>query len=212
MEKRNQALQLVLERNAFYRNNYRRFVAILMVQSVLLLAISVTLYYTVVIKPSTTYFASTPDGVLIRLEPLNQPLKSNTSVAQWAAKSAQQVFSFDWINFRTQLSAASQNFTSNGYDSLVSSMNKNRYFDLVKSRKMIVSSVVTDPPIIISAKSIRGIFTWQISMRMLVKYQGVNENDSITMPLTVQMKVKRVSQKENIQGIGIDEFQAIQGA
>lgn len=212
MKNRSDALQLVLERNAFYRNNYRRFVAILFIQSTLLLVVSIVLYYTVVIKPSTTYFASTPDGVLIRLEPLAQPLKSNEFVSQWAAKSAQEVFSFDWINFRAQLSNASQNFTNNGYSSLVQSMNANRYFDLVKERKMIVSAVVTDPPIILSAKSIAGRFTWQISLRMLVKYQGINESDNITVPMTVQMKVKRVSQKENIKGIGIDEFQAIQGA
>jgi len=212
MKNRSDALQLVLERNAFYRNNYRRFVAILFIQSTLLLVVSIVLYYTVVIKPSTTYFASTPDGVLIRLEPLAQPLKSNEFVSQWAAKSAQEVFSFDWINFRAQLSNASQNFTNNGYSSLIQSMNANRYFDLVKERKMIVSAVVTDPPIILSAKSIAGRFTWQISLRMLVKYQGINESDNITVPMTVQMKVKRVSQKENIKGIGIDEFQAIQGA
>lgn len=212
MEKRGEALQLVLERNSFYRNNYRKFVAILFVQSVLLLVVSVILYYTVVIKPSTTYFASTPDGVLIRLEPLTQPLKSNNFVAQWAAKSAQEVFSFDWINFRSQLSKASDNFTNQGYNSLIRSMNSSRYFDLVKSRKMIVSAVVTDPPIVLSAKSISGIYTWQISLRLLVKYQGINQDDNITMPMTIQMKVKRVSQKENIKGIGIDEFQAIQGA
>ncbi|MDG2347992.1 MAG: DotI/IcmL/TraM family protein [Gammaproteobacteria bacterium] len=212
MKQRSEGLQLVLERNAFYRNNYRRFVAILFVQSVLLLIVSVVLYYSVVIKPTTTYFASTPDGVLIRLEPLTQPLKSNKFVAQWAAKSAQEVFSFDWINFRTQLASASENFTNEGYNSLIKSMNANRYFDLVKERKMIVSAVVTDPPVVVSAKSIAGIFTWQISLRMLVKYQGINESDSLTLPMTVQMRVKRVSQKENIKGIGIDEFQAIQGA
>ena len=97
MKNRSDALQLVLERNAFYRNNYRRFVAILFIQSTLLLVVSIVLYYTVVIKPSTTYFASTPDGVLIRLEPLAQPLKSNEFVSQWAAKSDSRITKIGYI-------------------------------------------------------------------------------------------------------------------
>tara|TARA_E500000178_G_scaffold351822_1_gene413818 strand:+ start:1494 stop:2015 length:522 start_codon:yes stop_codon:yes gene_type:complete len=169
------------------------------------------LYYVVVVRPSTAYFASTPDGILIRLQPLTQPIKSDQFVAQWAAKAAQQVFTFDWVNYRAQMSRASDNFTRNGYNSLITSMNKNNYFQLVTQRRMIVSSVTTGPPVIVNRGILNGIYRWRISMQLLVKYQGVNENDTITVPLTVDMTVQRVSQEVNIRGIGISEFQAAQG-
>ncbi|MAJ82508.1 MAG: hypothetical protein CMF41_06295 [Legionellales bacterium] len=211
MANRSESLQLVIERNSFYRNNYRRFVSILIVQSLAMLLMTTVLYYVVVVRPSTAYFASTPDGILIRLQPLTQPIKSDQFVAQWAAKAAQQVFTFDWVNYRAQMSRASDNFTRNGYNSLITSMNKNNYFQLVTQRRMIVSSVTTGPPVIVNRGILNGIYRWRISMQLLVKYQGVNENDTITVPLTVDMTVQRVSQEVNIRGIGISEFQAAQG-
>ena len=39
---------------------------------------------------------------------------------------------------------------------------------------------------------------------------GINK-DNITVPLSVNMIVQRVSQEVNIRGIGISEFQASQG-
>lgn len=107
MAERSESLQLVLERNTFYRNNYRKFLTILVIQSVVMVFIAIVLYYAVAIRPSTTYFASTPDGILIQLQPLNQPIKSQRFVAQWAAKAAQQVFTFDWVNYRAQLNYCS---------------------------------------------------------------------------------------------------------
>jgi intracellular multiplication protein IcmL len=211
MANRSESLQLVIERNSFYRNNYRRFVSILIVQSLAMLLMTTVLYYVVVVRPSTAYFASTPDGILIRLQPLTQPIKSDQFVAQWAAKAAQQVFTFDWVNYRAQMSRASDNFTRNGYNSLITSMNKNNYFQLVTQRRMIVSSVTTGPPVIVDRGILNGIYRWRISMQLLVKYQGVNESDTITVPLTVDMTVQRVSQEVNIRGIGISEFQAAQG-
>jgi intracellular multiplication protein IcmL len=211
MANRSESLQLVIERNSFYRNNYRRFVSILIVQSLAMLLMTTVLYYVVVVRPTTAYFASTPDGILIRLQPLTQPIKSDQFVAQWAAKAAQQVFTFDWVNYRAQMSRASDNFTRNGYNSLITSMNKNNYFQLVTQRRMIVSSVTTGPPVIVNRGILNGIYRWRISMQLLVKYQGVNENDTITVPLTVDMTVQRVSQEVNIRGIGISEFQAAQG-
>ena len=211
MANRSESLQLVIERNSFYRNNYRRFVSILIVQSLAMLLLTTVLYYVVVVRPTTAYFASTPDGILIRPQPLTQPIKSDQFVAQWAAKAAQQVFTFDWVNYRAQMSRASDNFTRNGYNSLITSMNKNNYFQLVTQRRMIVSSVTTGPPVIVTRGILNGIYRWRISMQLLVKYQGVNENDTITVPLTIDMTVQRVSQEVNIRGIGISEFQAAQG-
>lgn len=211
MADRSESLQLVLERNSFYRNNYRKFVVILIIQSLALLLMTTVLYYAVVVKPSTAYFASTPDGILIRLQPLSQPIKSDQFVAQWAAKSAQEIFTFDWVNYRAQLNRASHNFTRKGYNTLIRSMNKNKYFELVSNRKMIVSAVTTRPPVIVDSGIVGGIYRWKISMQLLVKYQGINKGDNITVPLSVNMVVQRVSQEVNIRGIGINEFQASQG-
>ena len=90
-------LQLVFERNHFYRDCYKQvsigFLILLFINFIL--AFTLVYHFTHPVQPK--YFAATADGKILKEQPLSKPLLSDNQVTQWAADSVRQVFAQDFI-------------------------------------------------------------------------------------------------------------------
>ena len=98
----NNALELVTLRNNFYRDNFRRMVWVLLISlivNVILLAGLVTLSNR---QPHSYYFATTSDGQIIPIVPLEQPLMTDEAVRSWVARNVPQIYTLDFVNYRQQ--------------------------------------------------------------------------------------------------------------
>lgn len=112
------AIATVLNRNAFYRDGYRLLLRISMIQGIviaLLVGAIVSLLFTV--QTRQIYFATTSDGRIINIVPLNEPYRSQAEVIAWASDSIRSVMSFDYKDYRGRLQQVSSNFTPTGWDS-----------------------------------------------------------------------------------------------
>jgi intracellular multiplication protein IcmL len=209
MAKHDDALVTIKNRNEFHRDGYRRAQKIIVGLSVALAAMTAVnagLAFVVARGPERTFFAATEDGRVIQLTPLNEPLLSDERVLAFAAEAAPGAHTFDFSNFRAELQESSKDFTTRGFQSFIKALETSGNLDAVVKRKLAVTAVPTQAPVIVARGLVNGVYTWRLQMPMLVTFQSASEvvKDDITVELTV---VRRPT-TESPKGIGIDQFVA----
>ena len=204
----NDALETVKLRNNFYRDNYRRVVTCLLLCFVLILFLVGIIFYMITHVPTPKYFATTADGRIEQLVPLDRPNQSDATIVQWANEAAVAAYSFNFVDYRERLQEASEYFTPTGWRSYLAQLAQSNNLSAIKSRKMIMHSVATGAPVILQQGIIDGQYSWQVQMPMLVVLETASQK--VQQPLTITMMITRVSTLENPKGVAIAQFVAAQ--
>ncbi len=198
------ALTAVTLRNNFYRDGQRKLMLVLLVSMVANLMLVSVLIYIVTHPPAPKYFATSINGRITPLFALNEPNQSDSAVLQWANQAAIAAFTYNFVNYRTELQAASGFFTADGWTQFLNALQESNNLDAVKAKKLVVSSVATRAPIILQKGILNGSYSWRVQMPVLVTYQSASEfsqqNNVVTMLIT------RVSTLNSPRGIGIAQF------
>lgn len=198
------ALTMVALRNKFYKDSQRKVVFALMIAILVNLVLALMLMYIITHPPAPKYFATSINGRITPLFPLDQPNQSDSAVLQWANQAAIASFTYNFVNFRDELQASSGFFTPEGWDQFLNALKQSNNLDAVKAKKLIVSAVATRAPIILQKGILNGNFSWRVQMPILVTYQSASEftqqNNVVTMLIT------RVSTLNSPRGIGISQF------
>lgn len=198
------AMTVVGLRNAFYRDNYRRVVLILLLSMVVNLGLFGVLFWMITHPPQPRYFATSINGRITPLFPLDKPNQSDSAVLQWANQAAIASFTYNFVNYRQELQAASEFFTPNGWKQFLDALEASNNLDAIKAKKLIVSAVATQAPIVLRKGTIQGRYAWRVQMPLLVTYQSASafnqEKNIVTMLIT------RVSTLNSPRGIGIEQL------
>lgn len=203
-KKNNGALELVLLRNAFYRDNYRRAVLGLLLLVIINVLLAGIVIYKLVTPPAPQYFATTADGRMINWHPLSDPAVPGAYVTQWAANAVRQSFSLDFIHWRHQLQNASDNFTNYGWKMFLAALKKSNNLTTLTSLKMVSSATIMGAPQILKEEVVDGRYAWKIEMPILVTYK--NGQRSIPMPMDITLIVLRVPVQDSPSRIAINNF------
>lgn len=198
------ALTQVAMRNSFYRDGQRKMMLILLISIISNFILLSMLIYIVSHPPAPKYFATSINGRITPLFALNEPNQSDSAVLQWANQAAIAAFSYNFVNYRSELQAASGFFTSEGWDQFLGALEQSNNLEAVKAKKLIVSAVATRAPIILQKGILNGRFSWRVQMPMLVTYQSASEFSQ--QNLVVTMLITRVSTLNSPRGIGIAQF------
>ena len=198
------ALTKVIMRNEFYRDSQHKMTVILLF-SILANAILVALLlFMITHPPAPKYFATSINGRIMPLTPLDAPNTSDNAVLQWATQAATAAFSYNFVDYRSELQAASGFFTADGWDQFISALQSSNNLDAVKAKKLVVSAVATGAPVILQKGVLNGHYSWRIQMPLLVTYQSASEFSQQSLMLT--MLVTRVDPLNSPRGIGIAQF------
>ena len=202
------AISTVLSRNVFYRDGYRLLMRISMIQGIIIVLLVAALV-TMVVSMDTRYiyFATTADGRIINIVPLNEPYRSRGDVVAWAAGKAQEVMRFGYNDYRQRLQAASVNFTSSGWESFTKAMTEARILEAIEARKLTVSMQIEAAPEVDRAGVVDGVYTWELHFPVTIKFDGVESPSSMSANLV--LKVVRVSTLQNPEGISIEQWIAV---
>lgn len=191
-------------RNNFYRDSVRKIVIGLIVSLLVNFLLGWILFYIIRNPPSPKYFATSISGRITPLFPLNEPNQSDSSILQWANQAAVAAFTYNFVNYRSELQASSNFFTAEGWQQFLTALEQSNNLDAVKAKKLIVSAVATRAPIILQKGLLNGRYSWRVQMPILVTYQSASEfsqqNNVVTMLIT------RVSTLNSPRGIGIAQF------
>lgn len=198
------ALTAVTLRNNFYRDGQRKLIAILLVSMLVNFVLVSMLLYIVTHPPMPRYFATSINGRITPLYPLDEPNQSDSAVLQWANQAAIAAFTYNFVNYRSELQASSGFFTAEGWDQFLSALQQSNNLEAVKAKKLIVTAVATSAPVILQKGVLNGRYAWRVQMPVLVTYQSASEfsqqNNVVTMLIT------RVSTLNSPRGIGIAQF------
>ncbi|MES2142312.1 MAG: type IVB secretion system apparatus protein IcmL/DotI [Pseudomonadota bacterium] len=198
------ALQVVTLRNEFYRDNYRKVVAALLVSFFIILILAGALFYIVTNPPAPRYFATTNDGRIVPLIPFDRPNLSNSAVLEWANTAAAATYSYNFVNYRQALQQAADYFTPEGKQMFFNAIKSSNNLTAVIAKKLIVSTVATGVPVVLEQGVMLGRYTWKVQIPMLITFQSASQFSQ--QSVTVTMVIVRVSPLESPRGIGIAQF------
>lgn len=136
-----------------------------------------------------SYFAVTPDGRVIPIQPLSSPLLTDAQVLSLAQSIAVDAYSFDFANWRTSMNRVSSHFNQKAWEQWMSSMQQNGVLDAVVRQKMVVSATPTSTPVKVGTAMVAGSYAWKIQIPLLVTYASAN--DATTQQLVVTMVLRR---------------------
>lgn len=198
------AVAAVVLRNNFYRDGQRKMILVLIFSMCCNVLLGGMLAYIVTHPPEPRYFATSINGRITPLVALNAPNQSDSAILQWANQAAIAAFSYNFVNYRSELVAASGFFTAEGWDQFISALSASNNLDAIKAKKLVVSAVATSAPVILQKGLLNGRYAWRIQMPILVTYQSASEFSQ--QNLNVTMLVTRVDTLNSPRGIGIAQF------
>jgi len=199
------ALAVIVNRNQFYRDGYRILLKIAFGQVVvigLLLAVLIVFYASV--KPQYRFFATTSDGRIIDLVPLDQPYRDD--VLAWATQAARDATTFAYHDYQLRLQAASSRFTTTGWNNFVQALDKSGILEAVKSRRLAVVGRPDAAPQVVQQGVVNGVYRWEIQMPFTIEYMGAESQQVLPARSVLTLIVQRMPNLENPDGIGIEQW------
>jgi intracellular multiplication protein IcmL len=202
------AVATILNRNAFYRDGYRLLLRISIIQGIVIaILVAGLISLLLAFNVRQVYFATTSDGRIINIVPLNEPYRSPAEVIAWAAGTAQNVMRFGYQDYRERLQQSSNNFTTTGWDSFSKALKEANIIEAIQARKLVVSMDINAAPEIKNAFLKNGVYTWYLQFPVTISFDGEQPPQPITTNLVLQ--VVRVSTLQNPDGISIEQWVTI---
>ena len=198
----------VVIRNEFYRDGYRALLRLSLILGLVILGLLGAMYYVInVHQPENRYFATTEDGRLVPMVPLNEPNLSTPAMMSWVAQASTEVMTFGFNDYRRRLQEASRNFTRRGWDSFTQALQRSRIIEMVEANQQVVTAAPQGAPIIRSEGLVAGRYQWTIELPLVLTYQSGARTQSDS--LLVTLVIVRVPRLESSNGVGIEQWVAI---
>lgn len=198
----------VIVRNEFYRDGYRSLLKLAIMQGIVILGLIGAVYFVVQThQPENRYFATTEDGRLVPMVPLNEPNMSVPALMSWVAQSSTEVMTFGFNDYRRRLQESSRNFTRRGWESFTQALQKSRIIEMVEANQQVVTASPQGAPILESEGLVNGRYQWIIQLPMVLTYQSGSRTRSDELLVTVV--VVRVPRLESPNGVGIEQWIAV---
>jgi intracellular multiplication protein IcmL len=197
-------LEVVKLRNEFYRDSYRKVVGAVLLAFIIILALVGAFAYLVTHPPMPQYFAITSEGRLTPMVSLDQPNISPSALLQWANTAAIASYTYNFVNYRQELQAASEFFTADGWRAFMDALTRSNNLSAVIAKKLVVSAVATGAPVVLQEGILNGVYAWRVQMPMLVTYQSASQFSQ--QSVTVTMLITRIPTINSARGIGIAQF------
>lgn len=198
----------IVTRNEFYRDGFRHLIIIAILEAVIIVGLIMTLIVHLnTAKPLDRYFATTADGRIMQLMPLDQPNMTPAALMSWVAQASTEVMTFGYHDYQRRFQEASRHFTKSGWESFTAAIQKARIMDSVQAAKQVVTASPRSAPVIVQQGVLNGRYRWVLQMPIQVTYSGTGaRSDSLRLNIVVE----RVPSLENPNGVGIAQWVATQ--
>jgi intracellular multiplication protein IcmL len=198
----------VVTRNQFYRDGFRSLIKIAIMEGVVILGLIMTLVvYIQNAQPQDRYFATTADGRIMQMTPLDRPNMDTPALLSWIASAAADTMTFNYTDYQRRLQQASRHFTKAGWETFAAAMQKSRIIDSVTAQSQMVSAAPQSAPVLLQEIVSDGKYRWLVTMPLVVTYRSPVTSRVDTLNLT--LVIERVPALENPNGVGISQWVAV---
>lgn len=200
------AIEIIRLRNNFYRDNYRRVLLVVLLLILINAFLAGTIFYQIASRPEPQYFATSTDGRITPIYPLNQPMVAPTELLQWASRAAVEANTYNFVNYREAMQEIQNNFTPDGWNYFTQALKNAKTLDMVLAKKLVSSAVLTGAPVILDQGIVNNRYAWKVQMPILVTYQSPSEQTQL--PQIITMIITRVPTVNMPRGYAIASFVA----
>ncbi|WP_019998609.1 type IVB secretion system apparatus protein IcmL/DotI [Aureimonas ureilytica] len=166
--------------------------------------------YLALTRPEPRYFATTTNGQIQPLTPLDRPHMSSADVLNFAARAVTNSLTYSFDNYRAQFQEAQQYFSQpDGWNSFVEAVQKSKALDLVRNGRFNSSAIAQTPVIVRQGPNASGSYEWIVQMPIRITYQSASEVTGQSNMVTVRLT--RLPTYETPYGIAISQFNAAAG-
>lgn len=200
------ALTLIFERNAFYKRMHFLVLAAFILNLIVIISLSIVIILLSRNPTKPLYFATDRVGRLIKIIPLNRPNMSTDDVAAWTINAVQSAFSYDYINYRSELQTTQKYFTEYGWSKYMQSLrSSNNLLALTQRRWVIIAQAVNKPQLITQGLLRSGVYAWKFQLSLLVTYwePPYDAKSKFVNALQVSVIVQRQPILQSNKGLGI---------
>lgn len=189
-----------------YRRGYHLALA-----ATLALAVTTGLAITVAIialnRPVVTrYFATAPNGRIVRLRPLSAPLLDRMAITDLASTIATRLYTLDYAHLRRDVNRSRANMLMAAFRSWRASISQ-KLLPSVAAERLIVSAVPKAAPTLVgsgvlsNAGPLSGHYGWSLRIPLVVTYLGVQ--GQVTQNVSVKMLLVRESPDLFAHGVAV---------
>ncbi len=199
------ALTMIFLRQDFYHQQLRMILGAVLLNLILILVLSGMLVYFIKHPVHPIYFATDKVGRLMVEPPLNRPNMSFGEVSTWTVNAVQAAYSYDFMNYRSQLQNAQKYFTDYGWRQYMKGLQSSGNLLALNDHKMIVIAKAVAPPRLLIQGILGGHYAWKFEIPVLVNYYEPPYDDKtkFSNALLVTVVVERQKLLESDHGLGI---------
>lgn len=201
------SLVTIVTRNEFYRDGFRSLMRLAIAEAIIIVALVLSfIVYMNSTQTKDRYFATTADGRIMQLVPLDRANMGTAAVLSWASQSATEVMTFSFKDYQRRLQESSRHFTRRGWETFTDALQKSGVIESVEALRQVVSAEVRSAPILTRQGVFEGKYRWLITLPLAVTY--TSGTSSRTDNLDINVTVERVPSLENPNGVGIQQWVA----
>lgn len=188
----------------FYRDGFYRILFIfiaLLIAVAFLVTISLYLYLA---KPPPVRFLTDDEWRILPPVPLSEPYLKTPDLIQWISEVLPASFTFDFVNYASQLKNLSQFYTQDGWGKLNGLQTNYVNQKTIEDNKLFANARAAGAPFILNQGLIDKSYAWWIQMPITIDYITVGKRTS--QDLILQALVVRVSTLNNLFGVSIENL------
>ena len=135
---------------------------------------------------------------------LTQSNISEATLLVWSNEAAVAAFTYNFVNYKTQLQTVSNYFTPNGWKEFYKALEQSNNLDAVKAKKLLVTAAAIRAPIITQAGVLDGRYSWRVEIPLKVTFQ--NNFEYAQQSVKVAVLIARATPYEGVRGLVILQF------
>ncbi len=205
------ALVLVHTRNQFYRKKFRFVLSVYVLSLIANIVLLSMIVYLIKNPTKPLYFAADSIGRLLPNIPPSVANMTNQDVVNWTIEAVESAYSYDFINYRSQLQNSQKYFTDYGWRTYMDALRKSNNLVALKERQYVIVAKVVGPLKLIRQDLIQGSMAWKFEMPVLITYltPPFAEKDKFTNAWIISVIVQRQNILQSYKGLGIIQSIAV---
>lgn len=207
MNNNQDALQAIILRNSFYQRLYYLALSAIALSIIIIGLLIAQIVYLLQHPVRPLYFATDDLSRLIKVVPVGRPSMTTQQIIAWAKEGVVAAYTYDYMNFRSQLQSAQKFFTSYGWREYMKGLTDSNNLIALTERKLIASAKVVGEPKIINEGLLKnGLYAWEMEMPVLVTFWGPPYDDKsyrVNNPYMVTVLIQRQPALQSYKGLGI---------
>ena len=199
------ALNAVVTRNEYYRDGYRNIMKVAIIEGIIIAILgAMFIAYMNIHQGKDRYFATTADGRILQLVPLDQPNMSTSALMSWVSQAATEVMTFGFHDYQRRLQDASRHFTRRGWESFTTALQRSRIIESVDELQQVVTAAPRSAPVLVQQGVFNGRYRWVVRLPLTVTFRSGSKQSSSNLEITIT--IERVPTLESPNGVGIESW------